>query len=351
LSGTERRTLPRNFAIRKAEERRSTKLIPRQVIFEVTYRCNLRCIHCGVAPHLNKGPSEELTFAEVNGILDQIFNFGIFNIIFTGGEPFCRPDLLKILDYAKDRGLFFGIKTNGTLVTEKVAQKLKELGTTGVHVSLYGATAKTHERVTGVAGSYDKSIRAIKVLRRHNIQVGVRTSIMKQNCHEDAELKDLAWGLGASYRPDARIYPKDGEPGSADAFRIDDEQLRDFIKRNSPANPESVVDDLSKHLLCTAGRDIYAISPRGEVYPCPTWRMPIGDLKRQTFKEIWNGDAATAIRTTTINDFPTCVNCDLVRHCARCPGLVYAENSDISGPSLESCRVARVAKGVIADGY
>ncbi len=349
MSAIEQAAVPRNFAIRKARERRAGKPIPKYVILEVTFRCNLRCIHCAVEPCLNKGRSNELSFIEVTGILDQLFNFGVFNVVFSGGEPLCRPDFLEIVDYAKNRGLFFMVKTNGTLMSDTVAKRLKQAGITGVHVSLYGATAETHERITGVTGSFRETMAGIENLRRARIPVIVMTSIMKYNVHEDAEIKKLATKFDAVYQPDPKIFPRNGEPGSAGHLRIDDVELREWIERN--AWKGHTEDGLEKHLLCAAGRVMYGVSPAGDIYPCPLWRRSLGNVREQSFKDIVYGEAATAIRNLTIKDFPTCVKCELAQYCARCPGLAYAENSDISGPSPESCRVARVAKGVIADGY
>jgi radical SAM protein with 4Fe4S-binding SPASM domain len=350
LNAIEQGAPPRNFAIRKARERRVGKPIPKYVCLEVTHRCNLKCIHCSLSPYLNRGLSDELTFSEITGILDQLFEFGIFIVAFSGGEPLCRPDLLEIADYAQHRGLFFIVKTNGTLITETVAERLKKSGITGIHISLYGATAETHDKTTGVAGSFKKSIAALDILRRHQVRFEIMASIMKYNYQENTDMKKLVNGFGAWYKSDPRIFPKIGQPGSADALRLNDEQLRQYIKRNFKNGQD---DDcgLEKHLLCAAGRVEYAISPAGEVYPCSVWRLPLGDLRKQSLEDILNNDAARAVRSITVDDYPTCVKCELVQYCARCPGLVYLEKSDVSGPSPESCRAARVLKGVITDGY
>ena len=270
---------------------------------------------------------------------------------FSGGEPLCRPDIFEIMNYAKEKGLFFGLKTSGTLITEAVADRLKELGLIGVNVSLYGATPEIHERVTGEAGSYDRTIRAIELLRERKIRVGIKSTMMNCNVDEDKEIENIAKQLGASYDSDLLVLPKVGQPGSADHIRVDDEQLRRFIEdRNWITNDADVKKaDLEHHLICTAGRVRCAISPQGEVFPCALWRIPLGDLRQQSFGDIWYGEAAGNIRSIKASDIQPCAKCKLVGYCNRCPGLARTENGGISGPSSENCRLARALKGVRDD--
>ncbi|OGO23194.1 MAG: hypothetical protein A2144_11220 [Chloroflexi bacterium RBG_16_50_9] len=349
LAGT---ATPNNFALRMVRRRRTGELIPGEIHFEITNRCNLRCFHCYLEPYMNQA-IDELSTSEVTGILDQLFENGTFDVTFSGGEPLCRPDIFTIMDHARERGLFFGLKTNGTLITEPVADKLKKLGITGVHVSLYGATLMTHERVTGIPGSYARTVRAVKLLRERNIQVAIKTSMMNCNIGEVKEMENIARQLGVAFSPDPLVFSKVGQPGSATDIRLDDDQLKTLIiERNwVPDDVDLLVSDLERHLICSAARTKCAISPQGEVFPCTTWRLPLGNLRSQSFKDIWYGEAASRIRAITVSDLPMCAGCELVNYCARCPGLVNIEkeNGGISGPSSENCRLARAIKGVKED--
>lgn len=342
---------PRNLALRQAAERKAGKLIPKTVFIDITYKCNLGCLHCGLAPYLNQKKDEELTFTEITRILDQIFKAGALGVSISGGEPLCRPDLLDILEYANKIGLFFGVKTNGTLLTEAIARTFKKLGVTVVHISLYGATPEVHEYVTGIPGSFEKTIRAIEILKTNNVRTKLNTSIMKCNFHQDMEIKALAERLGVPHHVDPLILPKYDQPGSADNLRISDEQLRQLLIQRNWMNLDVTVfgDEPDGHILCGGGRVSLCVSPYGEVFPCPVWHIPLGDLRQQSFENIWQGEAVKRLRTITINDFPGCIKCEFVKYCNRCPGLVYMENSDISGPSPENCRLARAIKGVIDD--
>jgi AdoMet-dependent heme synthase len=342
---------PRNFAIQKCAERISGKLLLRDINFELTEHCNLKCIHCCFDDIGSKRTITEMTLSEIAGVLDKLFQAGVFGITFTGGEPLCRPDFLDILGYAYRRGFFFGLKTNGTLLTTAIAEKIKKMGITSVHVSLYGASPEIHEQVTRVAGSYEKTIESIKILKSYKIPVAIRTTIMTHNFKENADMVVLAEKLGAHYHPDPLIFPKFGQPGSVDNIRIDDYDLCQLIKQGNWVNIDNGIlfKNADNHLLCSAGRSRCGISPQGDVFPCPLWRIPLGNLSRQTFNEVWNCNTAQSVRSIVAENYPVCVECEFLKYCSRCPGLAYSENSGISGPSLENCRLARAIKGVIDD--
>jgi len=342
----------RNYAVRQAERRRAGEAIPGVVTMEVTYRCNLKCLHCYLGPYTygKEAPGGELSTSEVTGILDQLFKAGTFMVDFTGGEVLCRPDIFEIFEYTRKIGLFFGIKTNATLITEPVADRLKELGIAGVHVSLYGATPASHEFVTRVAGSYEKTIRAVKLLRERRIRARFNTTIMKCNVKEHQKIEDLGKTLGVKNNFDPFLLSKVDQPGSAADIRINDEDLKNLIiEREWVPDDELVAKSrLESHLLCVAGKRRCAISPLGEVFPCTSWRIFLGDLRRQSFTDIWQGEAVRRIRSITVEDLPTCARCEMVKYCARCPGMIQMENENggISGPSSVNCRIARAIKEV-----
>jgi len=134
------------------EMRAIEKLIPFAVTFETTYACNERCIHC----YMDRNrPS--LSLDEVKRILDEIAVAGCLFISFTGGEFFARSDALKIVEYASKLHFVIDILSNGTLITENIADVLARHPVRRVQVSLYGATPKTHDSITRLSGSFKKN--------------------------------------------------------------------------------------------------------------------------------------------------------------------------------------------------
>ncbi|OGO31818.1 MAG: hypothetical protein A2Z29_08440 [Chloroflexi bacterium RBG_16_56_11] len=342
----------KNYAIRQAERRRAGEMIAGIITMEITFRCNLRCRHCYLGPYTygDASKNRELTTDEVKGVLDQLIEAGTFFVDFTGGEALCRPDIFEIMAHAGKIGLFFGLKTNATMINETVADKLKDLGVSGVHISLYGATPQTHEFVTEIPGSFEKTISAAKMLRERRIRVRFNTTMMKCNVKEHKQIEALANQLNASSNFDPFIMSKVGEPGSGDLIRLDDEDLKTLVAERNWVPDEEITakSSVESHIICTAGRKRCAISPSGEVIPCTSWRLVMGDLRKRSFSEIWNGEVARKVRSVTAKDMPTCVSCEFVKFCARCPGFVdlEKEGSGLSGPSSVNCRVARAIKEV-----
>lgn len=351
MSLTDMETERENYAIRRAKERWAGKLVPREVLLEVTSLCNLRCIHCCVEPLREKPKKNELSLSEITGIFKQLFDIGVLAVTLSGGEPLCRTDIFEIMECATKQGLFLGLKTNGVLITEEVAYRFKHMDITGVHISIYGATPETHEYVTGIEGSFERTIRAVEILQQRKIRVALRSSIMNCNCNENRQMADLAKTMGVSYKADPIILPKFGQPGSTNEIRVNDEQLMKFVAEQNWFVPdeERANPHLERHLLCGGGRTRCAISAEGEVFPCAMWRLPMGYLRKESFNDIWYGEAANKIRTIEVNDMPGCASCELVSYCSRCPGLVHMENNDISGPSSENCRLAHAIKVVQDD--
>ena len=135
---------------KRLHEKVAGQRIPINGSLELTFRCNLRCVHC-YAAHGHQGipGKQELTFAEICGILDQIVDEGCLWLLLTGGEPLLRPDFLDIYTYAKRKGLLVTLFTNGTLITPRIADYLADWRPLKVEITLYGRTQETYEARKG----------------------------------------------------------------------------------------------------------------------------------------------------------------------------------------------------------
>src|SRR5579859_1816173 len=129
--------------------------IPISVLIEVCHSCNLRCQHCCLPDHSSSG----LSLAQYDTLFDQLVAAGTFFVILTGGEPFARPDFLRIIGAARRRRLCTTVFTNGTLLTETHTRQMQELSVHEVHVSLYGPSAAIHAQLTSQKGSFDRPLR------------------------------------------------------------------------------------------------------------------------------------------------------------------------------------------------
>jgi MoaA/NifB/PqqE/SkfB family radical SAM enzyme len=136
------------------------------VVWNMTRRCNLKCIHCYSSSD-NIDYPDELTTQEGKELIADLAKFGSPVILFSGGEPFLRQDLLELAQHAVDKGMRAVISTNGTLITKELAAKLQKIGLSYVGVSLDGLE-KTHDRFRGHKGAFDEAMRGIRNCQRRN---------------------------------------------------------------------------------------------------------------------------------------------------------------------------------------
>src|SRR5438132_5622203 len=146
--------------------RQAGERMPLQVSIEVTRRCPLECQHC--YNNLPMGDQDargrEMTTEEHLRMLDELVEMGCFWLLYTGGEIFARKDFLEIYTYAKKKGFLITLFTNGTMVTERIADYLAEWRPFAIEITLYGLTKETYERLTGIPGSFEKCMRGIRLL-------------------------------------------------------------------------------------------------------------------------------------------------------------------------------------------
>ena len=310
---------------------------------ELTYACNLKCIHCFTVSNSSK---KELSNVEVKLILDQLADLGTLYMSLTGGEIFVRNDFFDIADYARKKGFALRLFTNGTLISPEIARKIYDISPLLVEISLYGMTPEIHEAVTKVPGSLSRTIDAIKQLTKLGIRVLIKTSVMKINLSEVKLIEKFAADMGAEFKSDPVISPMfNGAPDPV-KFRINDKDLLWYFKN---VNGEWKINKLNPDVpLCNAGKGVMAINPYGEVFPCVRIPIKAGDLRKQSLDEIWNKSAVMQeIRELTLSKLKHCAACDDIIYCNPCPGLALTEHGDILLPAEECCRQAKMRKAAI----
>jgi len=314
--------------------------IPLSVLFELTYRCNLNCGHCY---QVDRG-SEELCFSEVTGIIDQLAAENCLFLTLSGGEVFVREDFFDIARYALKKGFALKVFSNGTLIDESVAHELACLHPLEVGVSIYGADAATHDQFTGMPGSFHRSVNALKQLKHQGVLTVVKCLLMKENIIQIGGIKALAKEVGAILQFDPIVVPKiDGNRDPLQHELTDTDLHRFFSLEIAEPNPAKEPNPrLSQPIICRAGRDLCCISPRGDIYPCMAFPITLGNLRKQSFAEIWRGVEAEKLRKLTPSDLHECVSCPDLNYCTRCWGLAAVESGDLLGPSQINCRIARI---------
>lgn len=169
---------------RSAKERRPI------VVWNLTRTCNLKCVHCYTNSENKKYPNE-LSTEQCREVLRDLAGFRVPAVLFSGGEPLSRPDVLELAGYARELGLHVVLSTNGTLITPDVARRLKELQFAYVGISLDSAFAEVHDRFRGVEGAFDRTLKGFRNCVDAGQKVGLRLTLTRDTCENLDSLFDL----------------------------------------------------------------------------------------------------------------------------------------------------------------
>ena len=324
--------------------------VPLSVHFDITYRCNERCIHC----YLDHDDLGEMTTDEIRDVLDQLADAGVFFLALSGGEVLMRRDFFEIVDHARTRLFNVKVKTNGVMIRESEARRMRDLGVEQVQISVYSHRPEIHDGITKLPGSLRRTTEAVRFLKTQGLKVSIANVLMTANLSDNAGVMALARELGVSYTLDPTITPKiDGDtavlalraPGS-ELRRVfqDQELVGDVSEFCAPPPPPN--DDVLDGYPCSAGHTSCYISPYGDVFPCVQFPLPSGNLRRQKFIDIWQDSAALReVRSIRARDLVTCSSCAHVGTCSRCPGLAYMEGN-MRGPSTADCEKSFQRTGI-----
>ena len=313
--------------------------IPLSVLFELTYRCNLRCGHCYM---VDRGEAE-LSLDEVKDILNQLAAANCLFLTLSGGEALMRTDFFDIARYAKAKGFALKIFSNGTLINEDIAHEIARIHPLEVGISIYGSDAASHEQFTGMPGSFRSSLHALRLLKEQGVFTIMKCLLMKGSVAHMNEIRALASEVGAILQFDPIVSPKNDGNRTPLQFELDDSELHRFFSSITD-QPQTMgqTDRPSAVIICRAGRDTCSISPIGMVYPCVALPVPLGNLREQNFNKIWYGHKAEKLRKLRFSDLSQCVSCPELSFCTRCWGLATLESGDHLGPSYLNCRIARI---------
>ena len=334
---------------------------PLSVHFDLTYRCNERCVHC----YLDHDDHGELTTAECLKVLDDLARSGTLFLTFSGGEIFLRPDLYEILAAARRLHFDVSLKTNALLVTPERAARLCEFGVRRVQISVYSDVPAVHDAITKVPGSLQRTLAAIPILLEHGLQVKLACPLMQENLMAYRGVMALAEKLGIPYILDLTITPMMDGSGGPLAHRASVSSLLPVLQdpllhacKPQPGAPAAVTVNASppafgsavssgieslayEDLPCSAGHNSCYISPYGDVFPCVQLPQAAGNLRREKFDEIWyHAPQLERLRAIRESQLPICSRCEIRSYCERCPGLALMEGGDMLGAYERACALA-----------
>jgi len=329
----------------------SERHIPLSCSFELTFRCNLRCVHC-YASHGHTGTPDlqELSTIEIKSLLDEFADHGCLWILLTGGEPLMRRDFSDIYLHVKRKGMIPTLFTNGTTITERSADMLAEYKPLNIEITLYGYTQDTYERVTGVPGSHARCMRGIELLLERDLPLGLKTMLINLNKHELQQMQEFADTLNLDFRFDPIVSPGIVEHDRPLSYRLDPEEVLQFEKDD----PERVVEwrkqmpvllDMPKNSRliynCTAGRDTFHIDPYGKMSICLMSRSERYDLRAGSFSEGWN-EFIPEFRARESSRGYVCASCDIRNACTSCPAVAELECGDPEAVVGYLCQISKM---------
>jgi radical SAM protein with 4Fe4S-binding SPASM domain len=196
-----------------------------------------------------------------------------------------------------------------------------------------------------VPGSFDLTIRAIKLLLERNVRCIIKTPIMKENIHQVDDMKELAEDLGISFQYDLTIIPKHTGDLSPLRHRPTDDQLLGFLRERVSPETWHLHPQTDEFRFCSIGMNSLNIGPYGEIYTCVGARVSAGNVRQAPLREIWQ-ESPVWEETSNLNlaNLPVCATCELRQFCIRCHGTAAFEDGDMLGCSSVAYREARLRR-------
>lgn len=305
----------------------------------VENRCHLACEHCYENEETHPAVAG-LSLADYKKVFEQLAELGVLIITFSGGEPFLRKDFLDIVEEARRQRFAVRVYTSGTPITAAKADRMKALGVSEVHISVYSADAEVHDKFTGTKGSHRKSVAALDMLHERGIHTVLKAAVMTFNVDGLDDLMQLARDTGADYAIDPTVKPKMNGDLSPLRFAVPPEVLAEkvykrpeFEKALSMENAERLCNGenlrRSQDGLCAAARGLVTIWADGQVAPCAMFPVAGGSVKDATVKDIWERSPLfDKVRKQTWGGMSGCSSCDVRQGCSPCMAYALVEHDD-----------------------
>lgn len=345
---------------------------PRHVDIDITNRCNLRCAYC--YHFSSEGDVEaDLPAEEWLRFFDELGRCAVMDVTLAGGEPFMRPDLLELIDGIIRNRMRFSILSNGTLITDEIAERLAGTGRCDyVQVSIDGSCAEVHDSFRG-KGSFEKAVSGIRVLQAHGVPVAVRVTIHHKNVHdleniarfllEDLGLPSFSTnaasylGLCRDLSDDVSLTVEDRMIAMENLLRLDEKydgrisaqagplaDARIWSKMLEQAGKSDPVYGNGGTLSsCGCHNNSLAVRADGVIIPCTLLPMIVlGNISRDPLVDIWlHHPAMVRIRerqTIPLSNFKECRGCSYRPFCrGGCPGVTVSVTGDPYRPGSDTC--------------
>lgn len=345
-------TLERQMFAKAAE-----KHLPLYGVLELLPLCNMNCDMCYV--RMSKSEMEQVgrlrTLEEWEKIADDMVKSGTLFILLTGGEPLLYPEFRALYLKLLDLGLIVTINTNGTLLNENWADFFAQHRPRRINITLYGACDKTYESLCHYPGGFEKTLRAIRLLRKRNIDVKLNGSLTKGNVDERMDILAIGESLNVPVRIDTYMYPTTRErlhpynhqarldPVSAAKARIEilksemgDELFAEY-RRSALETVQNTqnTEAFSRKMKCRAGKSSFVVNWQGQMRSCIVLDSPSVSLEETTFSAAW-AQIVNAVDRLQISS--KCSHCSLRGICNICVAAAIAETGSADSVPKYLCQ-------------
>ena len=326
------------------------------VMFELTYRCSEKCIHCyNIGATRNnkeesgRGLLHELQLSDYKRIIDELYEEGLTKVCLSGGDPFSYPFVWEIIDYLYNKEVAFDIYTNGQRLIGN-EQRLANYYPRLVGLSVYSNEAQCHDSITRIKGSLEKTISVMGCLSSLGVPLVVKCCIMRPNVTSYQAVKELARKYGAITQFELNVTDSiEGDKCVSKYLRLKPELLdvvlRDddtpmYVGQEAP-NYGGQVKDMKRN-ACGAGYNTFCITPDGELIPCCAFHMSFGNLLEKSVKDIfYNSKLLKWWKDQTLYQYEECGQHPYCDYCNLCAGNNYSQNGTPLKAAENNCYMAK----------
>lgn len=341
MNPIESATLWEEEIIKKATQQN----IPINGILELSPLCNMNCNMCFVrlSPEELRSQGHLRTAEEWLSLIEQMQRAGTLFVLITGGEPLLYPDFRKVYLELKHRGMIITLNTNGTLIDEEWADFFARNTPRRINITLYGTCCETYKTVCHNENGYEKTIRAIQLLKERNVDVKINGSIVPANCEECEEIVRTARRLDTAWKLDTYMYPAARErskPFNQQSRLTPKEAAKVRVRVMKEENTPEKFRDMSMRMLyravytppgekvpgpvaCRAGRSSFMINWQGQMQNCVMLKNPSVPVFETGFDAAWE---TIVEETAKITMSPKCSGCKLRAVCDTCAACAFHES-------------------------
>lgn len=316
------------------------------VIFEITPRCNFKCVHCYLC---HQHDQKELSYDEIIRIVDILYEKEVLFLTLTGGDIFTRSDFLDVYMYVKEKGFIVELYTNGALINDKIIRVFEKYPPLLVDISLYGSCEETYQKVTGVKGAFERVLSNIRSMLDAGIRVSLKAPVLDMYYDELLAIKAIAESFNIPFRTGFEVFPTIDNDDSVQNYGVSLEkslryEFEEFMKRPRTFGEEGDYDVVNlikeKPLFrCKLGRASCAIDFNGNMCPCMSFRHAGKPITLDNFDEIWN--SFSCYPKMRASDNYKCLRCKAYDFCDICPAMMQFVHGNLEYVDEHFCRSAK----------